>query len=292
MERKNREKTRRDAKFDYFCGRKSFPMIDTVELRHKYSPDGSPLRNLQLLLLDEVLVLDQICKENGLSYFLTGGSALGAVRHQGFIPWDDDMDIALFEDDYEKLVKILLESDSDRFVLHCRKTDFNYTFGFPKYRAKEGNLLGCFPPRGKLYKYKGYGIDVFCVSKHSYARAWLCAKMRAALLNGMYRLKNARIRCFVTKLNWGIYGVLQLLTLPLDLFRKNDEMHYGLGSGTPYHDMRFSEVFPVKYVPFEGVELPVPGNADAFLTRIFGNYMKLPSEEQIKKDVHSKELIN
>jgi lipopolysaccharide cholinephosphotransferase len=55
--------------------------------------------------------------------------------------------------------------------------------------------------------------------------------------------------------------------------------------------MRFSEVFPVKRVPFEGKELPIPGNADAFLTRIFGDYMTLPSEEQIKKDVHSKDFL-
>lgn len=266
-------------------------MVDTEGLRQKYSPDGSPLRELQLRLLDEVLLLDKICKENGLTYFITGGSALGAVRHQGFIPWDDDMDIALYEDDYKKLVKILLATDSDQFVLHCRKTDFNYTFGFPKYRAKEGNLLGCFPPRGKLYKYKGYGIDVFCVAKHSYFRAWTCAKARAALLNWMYRIKNDKLRRVVTKFNWFVYDCIQPLTLPLDLFRKKGEMHYGLGRGTPYHDMRYSEVFPVKYVPFEGVELPVPGDADAFLTRIFGNYMELPSEEQIKKDVHTKDFL-
>ena len=266
-------------------------MIDTEGLRQKYSPDGSLLRNLQMLLLEELQVLDRICKENGLTYFLTGGSALGAVRHQGFIPWDDDVDIALYEDDYKKLVKILLEQESDKFVLHCRKTDFNYTFGFPKYRARVGNLLGCFPARGVLYKYKGYGIDVFCVSKHSYPRAWLCAKARAALLNGMYRLKNDNLRRVVTKINWFIYDCFEPLTFPLDLFKKKDEMHYDLGKGTPYHDMRFSEVFPVKIVPFEGKDFPVPGNADAFLTRIFGDYMKLPSEDQIKKDVHSKDFL-
>ena len=265
--------------------------VDTSKLRQKYSPDGSPLRELQLLLFEEVKFLDKICKENGLTYFLTGGSALGAVRHQGFIPWDDDMDIALFEDDYKKLVKILLETESDQYVLHCRKTDFNYTFGFPKYRAKEGNFLGCFPPRGILYKYKGYGIDVFCVSKHSYVRSWLCAKARAALLNGMYRIKNEKARRVVTKINWLIYDCFQPLTWPLDIFKKKDEMHYDLGKGVPYHHMRYSEVFPVKYVPFEGAELPIPGNADAFLTRIYGDYMQLPSEEQIKKDVHTKDFI-
>ena len=92
-------------------------MIDTVGLRKKYSPEGSSLRKHQLLLLEEMQVLDRICKEQGLTYFLTDGSALGAVRHQGFIPWDDDIDIALFEDDYNQLVRILLETESDKYIL-------------------------------------------------------------------------------------------------------------------------------------------------------------------------------
>lgn len=266
-------------------------MIDTEQLRQKYSPDGSPLRDLQMSLLDLLLVLDKICKEHGLTYFLMGGSTLGAVRHQGFIPWDDDVDIALYEDDYKKLVKILLETESDKYVLHCRETDFNYPFGFPKYRMKEGNLLGCFPPRGILYKYKGYGVDVFCVSKHSYARVWLCAKARAALLNWMYKLKNDNVRRIVTKFNWFVYDCFQPLTFPLDLFRKKDELHYALGKGTYKFDMRYSEIFPVKYVPFEGASLPVPGNADAFLTRIYGDWRQVPSEEEIAKAFHNPELV-
>lgn len=266
-------------------------MVDTEGLRQKYSPDGSPLRELQLSLLDEVLFLDKICKENGLTYFITGGSALGAVRHQGFIPWDDDMDIALPEKDYKKLIKILLETESERFVLHCRQTDFNYTFGFPKYRAKDGNLLGCFPARGVLYKYKGYGIDIFCVSGHSYLRALVCAKIRAALLNGMYKLKNDTLRRVVTRINWFVFGVLRPLTIPLDLFKKHGEMHYGLGMGTPYHQMRESELFPVRQASFEGVLLPIPGRAEDFLTRIFGNYMQVPTEEEIRKSIHSQEYL-
>ncbi len=262
-------------------------MIDNEQLRQKYSPEGSFLRNLQRSLLDLLLVLDGICKENGLTYFLMGGSALGAVRHQGFIPWDDDVDIALYEDDYKKLVKILLETESDKYVLHCRKTDYNYTFGFPKYRLKEGNLLGCFPPRGILYKYKGYGIDIFCVSRHSYPRVWLCAKARAALLNWMYRLKNDKLRLVVTKFNWFVYDCIQPLTFPLDLFKKKDELHYALGKGTYKFDMRYSEIFPVKYVPFEGAVLPVPCDADAFLTRIYGNWHQLPAESEIEAAMHN-----
>lgn len=266
-------------------------MIDTEGLRQKYSPEGSPLRNLQRQLLAELLELDKICKDHGLTYFLVAGSALGAVRHQGFIPWDDDVDIALYEDDYKKFIKILLETKSEKYVLHCKETDYNYIFGFPKYRAREGNFLGCFPARGALYKYKGYGIDVFCVSKHSFLRAWVCAKSRAALLNWMYKLKNDKVRQSVTKINWFLFDCIKLLSFPLDLFRKKDELHYELGCGTPFTDMKFSEIFPVRNAPFEGVELSVPGSAEAYLTRIYGDYMELPSEEQRKSDIHTKDFL-
>lgn len=266
-------------------------MIDTEALRNKYSPDGSSLRETQLRLLEEILVIDGICKEHGLTYFLIAGSALGAMRHQGFIPWDDDIDIALFKDDYKKLKKILLEKKSDRFVLHCRETDFNYIFGFPKYRAKEGDLLGCFPARGVLYKYKGDGVDIFCVSRHSFHRAWICAKTRAALLNWVYKLKNTNVRRIVTGFNWFLFSIIKILSFPLDLLRKKDELHYDLGSGTPFVEMRYSEIFPVKNLEFEGKKLSVPGNIDAYLTRIFGNYMELPSEEQIRNNLHNKDFL-
>ena len=61
-------------------------MIDTEKLKEKYSPEGSVLRNLQLEMLDELLLLDKVCKENGLTYYLSSGTALGAVRHHAFIP--------------------------------------------------------------------------------------------------------------------------------------------------------------------------------------------------------------
>ena len=132
-------------------------MIDTEKLKEKYSPEGSVLRNLQLEMLDELLLLDKVCKENGLTYYLSSGTALGAVRHHAFIPWDDDLDIALPEKDYRKLVDILRDFHSDKYVLHDRHSDFNYINGFPKFRKIEGDLLGSFPQRGKLYKYNSLG---------------------------------------------------------------------------------------------------------------------------------------
>ena len=277
--------------FSLFLRWKSFAMVDTQGLRQKYAPEGSPLRKLQLEMLDELLVLDKICKDNGLTYYLSSGTALGAVRHQAFIPWDDDLDIALPEKDYKRLVEILRRYESDVYVLHDSHSDFNYINGFPKFRRKQGSLLGSFPQRGKHYKYKGSGIDIFCVSPNSYLRTFVCAKLRVLLLHYLFKIKNDRIREVVTKVQWFAYQCLVPLTWPLNVFQKNGELHYGLGQGFAKHYMWEHEIFPVAETEFETFRMPIPRDADTYLTHIYGDWRKLPSEEQIAATVHNQELI-
>lgn len=266
-------------------------MVDTEGLRQKYSPEGSVLRNLQFEMLDELLLLDKICKENGLTYYLSSGTALGAVRHQGFIPWDDDLDIALPEKDYRRLVAILRDYHSDTYVLHDRHSDFNYINGFPKFRKKEGTLLGSFPQRGKLYKYKGTGVDIFCVAKNSFIRAYVCAKMRVALLHWLYKIKNDGIRKALTRVNWLVYHCLVPLTWPLNVFRKKGELHYGLGQGFSKHYLWENEIFPTGETLFESVLMPIPRDADAYLTHIYGDWRQVPSQDEIEKTVHNQSLM-
>lgn len=277
--------------FCLFLQLKIAVMVDTEALRRKYSPEGSALRELQDKMLEEVLFLDKVCKENGLTYFLSGGSALGAVRHQGFIPWDDDMDIALPSPDFNKLVKILHSMDTGPYVLHDCHSDFNYVHLFPKFRLKEGNLLSSFPPRGRLYKYKGVGIDIFSLEPNSYARSLVCGKLRVFLLHYTYLIKNETLRKWVTKVQWAVFRCLVPLTWPLNVSRKKGEMHYGLGQGIPQHSMREQELFPVVEMPFESAQLPVPCNQDAYLTHLYGNWRQVPSEEEIMDSIHNKELM-
>jgi len=73
------------------------------ELREKYNPDGSELRHAQLRMLEMLSFLDKVCTENKITYWIDDGTLLGAVRHGGFIPWDDDVDVAMPLDDYSGL---------------------------------------------------------------------------------------------------------------------------------------------------------------------------------------------
>ena len=76
------------------------------ELHLKYNPDGSDLRRIQLRVLEILKIIDSICKKHDILYWLEGGALLGAVRHGGFIPWDDDIDIQILRKDRKKLKKI------------------------------------------------------------------------------------------------------------------------------------------------------------------------------------------
>ena len=95
----------------------------SVELKEKYNPEGSILRRAQLRMLDMLLYIDKICKDNDLEYTLADGNLLGAIRHGGFIPWDDDMDICMDRDNYNKLCNILITSPHPQYVLQNNDTD-------------------------------------------------------------------------------------------------------------------------------------------------------------------------
>ena len=87
-------------------------MIDPVQqsqLRARYNPDGSDQRRAQLRMLEMLKFVDSFCKENDIKYWLEGGTLLGAMRHGGFIPWDDDTDICMTYSDAEKFKRLMIE---------------------------------------------------------------------------------------------------------------------------------------------------------------------------------------
>ena len=79
------------------------------------------LRHLQLVILDIIKDIDIVCKNNGIEYYLLGGSAIGAIRHKGFIPWDDDLDICMIREDYERFVKIAVNEFPEDMMLQTER---------------------------------------------------------------------------------------------------------------------------------------------------------------------------
>ena len=93
------------------------------ELKAKYNPEGSKLRRLQLRMLDMLIYIDKVCTEQNIDWRLDCGNILGAVRHGGFIPWDDDIDIVLVPKEHKRLVAYLKDHPHPQFVLQDNDTD-------------------------------------------------------------------------------------------------------------------------------------------------------------------------
>ena len=135
------------------------------ELKAKYNPEGSLLRRVQLRMLDMLLYFDTVCKEQHISYRLDGGTVLGAVRHGGFIPWDDDLDVAIdSKEDYKKILQYLKNHPHPQFVLQHKKTDKGFNniwFTIRDLKSEYIHLDEETAKHDNLRKYRGLQIDVF-----------------------------------------------------------------------------------------------------------------------------------
>ena len=260
-------------------------MIDSKiqgELRKKYNPDGSDLRILQLRMLKILKYIDTICRENGITYWLSSGTCLGAVRHGGFIPWDDDVDIEMLEDDYKKFCEVMQRDTNSRIVLQTLDNDSGYNLSFGKIRdlnskIKENHNLD------KYYKYHGCFIDVFSLIP---SNSLFLSKAGHYLKWKELRLKFNAIdkgRAY----NW-LYSILKGINkLMIPIIRKmsgvkaNGNLRHSFGNG--FLAIRnIQDIIPVCYINFEGETLPIPANPDQYLKKIYGsNYNVLPDKREV-----------
>ena len=96
--------------------------IDHQSLRQRFNPDGSLLRRQQLRMLEILVEIDKICQHHQIPYWLSSGTLIGAVRHNGFIPWDDDLDIEMMRSDYLRLMDILPRELPSWLAFLCEST--------------------------------------------------------------------------------------------------------------------------------------------------------------------------
>ena len=258
-------------------------------MKNSYNPDGSALRRDQLELFRMLKVVDGICKKNNIQWWLSSGTLLGAARHKGFIPWDDDMDIVLLKEDYVKLEKILCEYNSDEFVFHCMKTDVDYVDAFGKFRKRQG-CIQARSNRYAYYKWKGIGFDIFAIEKTNYYSARIADSIYHRMQKLTYKIDNVLIRRFsIRVIELLQFQVFNPILRFIGKINPKQEYHYVLGTGWPKHTFYLKYTFPLTTAEFEGELMPVPKDMDAYLTNVYGDWRTPPSEEQIKQSIHCKE---
>lgn len=254
----------------------------------KTNPDGSEItvRDVQVVLLEMLKDIDNLCKKHNIPYFLNGGSALGAVRHQGFIPWDDDADISMMIDDYRKFQAIVHELD-DHYVIHCFETNKRYNVLIPAMKIrkkgtyiKEGNLL----LGNRCTDSDGIFVDVFV---YDYVNP-------NHLLDLPFRLVNQTLMPIIVffenlKINPIPLKVLFLGNARLYGYLNRNSKHIGFDLTWtfkhPLHPFIFKkdDIYPVQYVPFEDTLLPIAAHPHEYLCMaIAPTYNTLPPEEERK----------
>lgn len=258
----------------------------------EYIMTKDELRKLQKVQLEMLLEVDRICRKYHIQYSLDGGTLLGAVRHKGFIPWDDDVDVILLRKEYHKFQKACKkEMDTKRFFLQDYTTDKDYRWGYAKIRRKNTEYIRL--GQEHLKQKTGVCIDVFVadnvpdgkiVRKLHYLACYCIRKFMYAPL-GERNEKSAFLR------KW--YGMLKYI--PIDkIFRARNLLAYYSNKKRTELISHYTFQYPKHCIyglprkcfddfielEFEGYKFKAFKDYDTYLSTYYGDYMKLPPKEE------------
>ena len=250
-------------------------------------------QELKTIQLDILKFVDKFCKEKGIRYFLSGGTLLGAIRHKGFIPWDDDIDIMMLRVDYERFVEEFSDTSNCRYSVHTFKKDNNFYYTFAQISDDNTFLI---EEVNYPYTKSGVNIDLFPIDYLPENEVEI--KRLFAYVNKwrtLWTLKNVRIsrsRNFGKNLILFISRIL-LFFIPNKIFiqrilnkveflknirtSKSGVVVAGYGIKEVLDSLSFDDVF---MVDFEGFKFPAPKGYDAYLKSLYGDYMQLPPKEK------------
>ena len=263
----------------------------------EYKADDK-LRQLQLCELEILDEFVRVCEKHGLQYYLVGGTLLGAVRHQGFIPWDDDIDVAMPREDYDRFAALSAEELDPRFFYQCPDTDPDYFLTYAKIRK---NKTEVYEERFKDAKFRGgVFIDIFPLD-FCPAPGLLCHLLFNVLAVMNYRgqvdsgeryipYEELAGRIGFTLLKaFSPAGIVRLRKRLLSLSKKlSDGEHIASFSGAyGYHKEIALRTWYGKaaVLPFEGRMCSCPGGFHELLSLLYGeNYMELPPD--VEKRTH------
>lgn len=267
----------------------------TVE-KNRVPIDGAQCKER---LIQMLVRFDRFCRENNLSYYLAWGTLLGAVRHHGFIPWDDDVDLAMPRKDYEKLILLCKDWDLP-YNFFCYELDETYPFYFGKISDKNTVLKSLHM---REIPDLGLFIDVFPVDE-------LKGSVNVKIFRRKMKLTMKMLEMSAMKKFWSseshLKSCVKFFLYSYAKFKKTkywqEKIKYLLknASDNGNENCRYSicawEIYPVETfgggakLLFEGNELPAPADADKQLSIYYGDYMVLPPKEK-QVSVHDYEIF-
>lgn len=253
------------------------------------------IQKIHEIELQNLKVFDEICKKLNIKYFLYGGTLIGAVRHKGFVPWDDDLDVALSRNDYMKLVQEAPAILPKEYYLQSPYTDKKSPFLYTKLRLKGTTYTEFIHHRLDIEQ--GIYIDIYPIDNipddedaflalyHKFQKLARCYVLRQCHFPSVEgtslkrRVKNLARFALSTMLK--LIPQKQFVNQADALMTKYNHINTSRMGNLSYFDSTnlFYNPFPMKRGEFEGLSVNLPGGWHEHLTSRYGDYMELPAEE-------------
>lgn len=254
-------------------------MAENLDFKTNGTITKEDVQRLQNRLLEMAKITASILDRYGYHYILTYGSLLGAVRHQGFIPWDDDFDLFLFYDEYDAAVRCLREHLPEDMIVHDKKTDPIYWPAWSRIRDLHSRIQTDLYPDDKYYKYTGISLDLYCLKKMKRDEVSLWKKKSA--IEFLVRKHDVGVlpdELYQARFNEWTEDYVRLLQEKKMRSYQNDEVYSDLGSTALL--LTIDDIFPLKKYIFEDTEFWGPNNSDKMLKIAYGDYMEIPPFDQ------------
>ena len=257
----------------------------------EYNGEGTDLRRAQMRMLDILTEIDKVCRRHDIPYWLDFGTLLGAVRHKGFIPWDDDLDVTIFRDDNKRLQDFLARELPEQYYVFSERTSrkFDKT-GYFRIVDRKSSVLRTGQDES-AFNVEGNGIwvDIFNVERGNvpfkrtmdkyHGRAM--RRIRGMINDGPVKLAASYVMLpFTSAIVFG-YRMLQRV-------KGNENYVYNIPNCVVWQmfsQRRREQILPLREMSFEGRNFHVPNDSDAFLKETYGDYMTVPPKE--KRVFHS-----
>jgi lipopolysaccharide cholinephosphotransferase len=243
-------------------------------------------------MLEMLVEFDVICKKHNLQYWLDSGTLLGAVRHQGFIPWDDDIDLSMPVEDYRRFKEIAEDELSENIFFQTAKTDKGFKFDYMKLRSNKIKIVEFHEKDKKVGYHQGVFVDIFpmlTLPNTKFHRAFYedAFKLIRDVSSISLHTPNGKDHPQVRK------ALLEAVNEMHEGWKKKDirVIYSGkMPDVAAWFDI--DEVFPLKQIEFEGLKFPIPNNPNHYLGSIYSfNFMELPPVDKRTIHAHSIEFL-
>jgi len=244
------------------------------------------LRKAQLIMLDMLIEFDAICKKHQLQYWLDSGTLLGAVRHQGFIPWDDDIDLSMPIEDYNKFLKIAESELSSEIFFQTSQTDTSFKFDYIKLRSNKASIVELHEKDKQINYHQGVFVDIFPMLAIENTKE--NKKMYDSTLKEIRDVSSISLHTPNGKDDSVTRAALVASLKQKHHGWKSDKSKIIYGGEMPDVAAWFNieKVFPLTTMKFEGHTFPVPNNPSHYLDAIYSfDYRQLPPKN--KRIIHA-----